>query len=193
MIGAIVLAAGESKRMGTPKLLLPYRGATIIESVLAAVTASGVDATTVVVGAGRRAIRKTISRFPVSVAINTRFRRGMLSSVQKGISSLPRGFRAAVVVLADQPDITPGVINALIAAWRRADKGIAVPVFGGKRGHPLLLDLRYRRDVDRLSPETGLRGLLAVHPDDVLEVDMPDDRVLADIDTPDDYRKAASR
>jgi molybdenum cofactor cytidylyltransferase len=190
MIGAVVLAAGESKRMGVPKLLLPYRGATIIEAVLDAVTASGADATLVVLGANRTAIRKRIRRFPVSVAVNARFREGMLSSIQTGISALPRRCRAALVVLGDQPDLPPSVIDALINAWNEGRKGIVVPVFGGRRGHPLLLDLKHRREIDSLTPETGLRGLLAAHPEDILEVDVPDGAVLADIDTPDDYRKA---
>jgi molybdenum cofactor cytidylyltransferase len=190
MIGAVVLAAGESKRMGAPKLLLPYRGATIIEAVLDAVTASGADATLVVLGANRTAVRERIRRFPVSVAVNKRFREGMLSSIQTGISALPRRCRAALVVLGDQPDLPTSVIDALINAWNGGRKGIAVPVFEGRRGHPLLLDLKYRREIDRLKPGTGLRGLLAAHPEDILGVDVPDGAVLADIDTPDDYRKA---
>jgi len=190
MIGAVVLAAGESKRMGAPKLLLPYRGATIIEAVLDAVTATGADATLVVLGANRTAIRERIRRFPVSVAVNTRFREGMLSSIQTGISALPRRCRAALVVLGDQPALPPSALDALIDAWNEGRKGIVVPVFGGRRGHPLLLDLKYRREIDGLTPDTGLRGLLAAHPEDILEVDVPDGAVLADIDTPDDYRKA---
>ncbi|OGD18315.1 MAG: hypothetical protein A2W03_14360 [Candidatus Aminicenantes bacterium RBG_16_63_16] len=190
MIGAVVLAAGESRRMGVPKLLLPYRGATMIEAVLSGVTASRVDATWVVLGSGRRAIRKKIRGFPVSVTVNTRFRRGMLSSIQKGIAALPGGFRAALVVLGDQPDIGPPIIDLLIDAWKDARKGIVVPAFEGRRGHPLLLDLKYRRDIEGLSPEIGLRGLLAAHPDDILAVDVPAAAVLADIDTPEDYRKA---
>lgn len=190
MIGAIVLAAGESKRMGVPKLLLPYCGATMIEAVLAGVTASRVDATLVVLGADRRAIREKISGFPVSVTVNKRFRRGMLSSIQKGIASLPGGFRAALIVLGDQPNIGPPVIDRLIDAWKDARKGIVVPAYEGRRGHPLLLDLKYRGEIANLSPETGLRGLLQAHPDDILEVDVSDARILLDIDTPEDYRKA---
>jgi molybdenum cofactor cytidylyltransferase len=193
MIGAVVLAAGESKRMGVPKLLLPYRDTTIIEAVLAGVTASRVDATLVVLGSGRRPIREKVRKFPVSVTVNARFREGMLSSIQKGISSLPRSFRAALIVLGDQPDISPPVIDALIRAWEKGQKGIVVPAFGGRRGHPLLLDLKYRSEIAGLSPGTGLRGLLAAHPDDLLAVDMPDLAILADIDTPEDYRKAVSR
>ena len=190
MIGAVVLAAGESKRMGVPKLLLPYGGATIIEAVLAGVTASRVDATLVVLGSGRRALKDKIRRFPVSVTVNTHFREGMLSSIQKGFGSLPGGIRAALIVLGDQPGVSPAVIDALIKAREDSRKGIVVPAFGGRRGHPLLLDLKYRRELAGLSPETGLRSLLAAHADDLLVVDLPDPAILVDIDTPEDYRKA---
>ncbi len=114
----------------------------------------------------------------------------MLSSIQTGISALPRRCRAALIVLGDQPDLPTSVIDALISAWNGGRKGIIVPVFEGRRGHPLLLDLKYRREIDSLKPETGLRGLLAAHPDDIFAVDVPDGAVLADIDTPEDYRKA---
>ena len=190
MIGAIVLAAGESRRMGVPKLLLPYRGATMIEAVLEAVTASGVDRTVVVLGSIRRAIREKVRRFGVSVAVNPRFREGMLSSIQRGVSALPRRFQAALVVLGDQPGISPAVIDSLVRAWREGRKGIVVPMFSGRRGHPLLIDLKYRPRIGLLTAETGLRGLLAAHPDDVLAVDVPDSAILSDIDTPEDYRKA---
>lgn len=190
MISAVVLAAGESKRMGVPKLLLPYGKTTIIETVLDGVTASKVDGTLVVLGSRRRVIRDKIRRFPVSAVVNERFREGMLSSIQTGIASLPFHFQAALIVLGDQPDISTAVIDAMIEASRARKKGITVPVYGGKRGHPLLLDLKYREEVARLSPETGLRGLLAAHPGEVLEVAFPDALVLSDIDTPEDYRKA---
>jgi molybdenum cofactor cytidylyltransferase len=192
MIAAVVLAAGESRRMGAPKLLLPYGGATIIETVLANVTASKVDATLVVLGSRRRSLREKIKRFPVSAAVNERFREGMLSSIQKGLASLPDGCRAALIVLGDQPSISPAVIDALIGAWTEGKKGLVVPVHGGRRGHPLLLDLKYQGEVARLSPERGLRALLEAHPEDVLEVEIQDAAVLSDIDTPADYRKATS-
>jgi len=193
MIAAIVLAAGESRRMGVPKLLLPFRAATIIETVLAHVTASRVNAVLVVLGAGREEIEKRIGRFPVMTTVNERFHEGMLTSIQKGVASLPGACDAALIVLGDQPDISPDIINELIAGRERSHKGIAVPVFSGRRGHPLLLDLKYRREIARLSPERGLHELLEAHAGDVLEVETQEATVLSDIDTPEDYRKATGR
>jgi len=190
MIGAVILAAGESRRMGSPKLLLPYRGSTMIESVLEAVTASDVESTVVVLGAGRGPLRKKIRRFPVSEIVNLRYRRGMLSSIQCGVAALPGGCRAALVVLGDQPGISAAVIDALIAAYQKGRECIVVPVFRGRRGHPLLVDLKYRDEIAALSPETGLRALFAAHPDDILEVVLTEASILEDIDTPEEYQKA---
>jgi len=190
MIWAVVLAAGESRRMGAPKLLLPYGRTTILETVIERVTASRADRTLVVLGSRWRTLKKLIKKYPVITAINPRFKQGMLSSIQRGISALPRKCRAAVIVLGDQPEIRSGVIDALIAAYRRTGKGIVVPVCGRKRGHPVLIDLKYRAEIAALDPEIGLRELLQRHPEDVLEVRLSRAPVLPDIDTPEDYRKA---
>lgn len=190
MIWAVVLAAGESRRMGRPKLLLPYGKETIIETVVRAVVGSSVDGTLVVLGAGRRGIEEKLRRFPVVMAVNREYRKGMFSSVLCGLGQLPQTARAAVLVLADQPGIPSKVIDSLIESFHREKKGLVIPVFRGKRGHPLLLDLKYRREVEGLSADVGLRGLLQKHPEDVREVRVSSPEILRDIDSPEDYREA---
>jgi molybdenum cofactor cytidylyltransferase len=191
MIWAMVLAAGESRRMGRPKLLLPYGRTTIIETVIRRVVSSRVDKTLVVLGSRWRTIKKIIDHLPITTAVNPRYKQGMLSSVRRGIAALPRGCRAVVVALGDQPEIRTGVVNHLVRAYQRGKKGIIVPVYRGKRGHPFLLDLRYGKEIAALNPEVGLRELVRKHPEDILEVRMPDANILHDIDNPDDYKKAA--
>jgi molybdenum cofactor cytidylyltransferase len=190
MIWAVVLAAGESQRMGRPKLLLAYRESTIIETVLRNVVSSKVDGTVVVLGGAGREIAEKIRRFPVAQVVNRAFRKGMLSSVRRGLSALPSSARAALFVLADQPDISSMVIDSIIEAYRCGGKGIVLPVFGKKRGHPLLVDLKYRPAIDSLSPEIGLRGLVHAHGEDILEVRISSPAVLEDIDRPEDYERA---
>ena len=189
MIWAVILAAGESRRMGRPKLLLPYGEETIIETVVRTAVASSVDGTLVVLGAQRRDIEGRIRRFSVRSVFNPEYRGGMFSSVLRGLGSLPAAGEAAVIILADQPGIPAGVINSLVASYRRENKGLVVPLYRKRRGHPLLLDLKYRREVEGLSPELGLRGLLRAHPEDILEVPVSCPEVLRDIDSPADYRK----
>ncbi|MEW5901721.1 MAG: nucleotidyltransferase family protein [Acidobacteriota bacterium] len=193
MIWAVVLAAGESRRMGGPKLLLPFGSSTIIETVIRRLLASRVDKLLVVLGASARPIREKIKEFPVKTVLNRRFHRGMLSSVQCGIAALPASAEAAVIALADQPAISPEVLNSLISAYSRKRKRIVVPVYRGERGHPLLLDLNFRREIMALDPAIGLRQLLERHPDDVFEVRISSPAVLHDIDNADDYLSALGR
>ncbi len=189
MIWAVILAAGESRRMGQPKLLLPYGKETIIENVVRTVVSSNVDKILIVMGARRGEIEGKIRDFAVKRVVNREYRKGMFSSVRRGLGSLPRSARAAVLVLADQPGIPAGVIDSLIESYRREKRGLVVPVYRKRRGHPLLLDLRYRREVETLPPDTGLRGLLQRHPEDILEVPVLSPEILRDIDSPADYRK----
>lgn len=190
MIWAVVLAAGESRRMGQAKLLLPFGEATIIETVLRTVVSSRADRALVVLGGYREDIEPKVRNFAVKRVVNENYREGMLSSVQSGLAALPGSARAAVFVLADQPGVPVRVIDSLIDAYNRVKKGIVLPVCREKRGHPLLIDLKYRREIEALPPDLGLRGLLREHPDDILEVPAPDLAVLVDIDTPDEYGRA---
>ncbi|MDH7513209.1 MAG: nucleotidyltransferase family protein [Clostridiales bacterium] len=192
MIWAVVLGAGESKRIGEPKLLLPCGEKTMIETVIEKALDSRVDKTLVVLGSHWRRIGRIVKAYDVHVAVNPRFREGMLSSVQRGISALPRPSRAAVIVLADQPGLSARVIDSLISAYCRKKKGLVVPVYRNKRGHPLLIDLKYRQEIGQLDPRIGLRQLLQQHPEDLLEVRVSTPAVLNDIDTIQDYRRSGA-
>lgn len=193
MIWAVVLAAGESLRMGSQKLLLPYRDSTIIETIVRTALDSSVDETLVVLGADRPKVGEALRSYPLTLAVNKDFRKGMLSSIQTGFAALPGGTEAAVVMLGDQPDVTPEVIDGLILAFREERGGIVVPVHGGRRGHPILIAGNYRNEVLGLDPGIGLRQLLRAHPGDVFEVEVEDGAILRDMDKPSDYRGAAGR
>ena len=194
MITAVVLAAGRSERMGSPKMLLPFGRKTLIETVLAGVLRSRVDDVVVVLGARRAAVEPVVSKFAVRTVFNEGFEKGMLSSVLRGLREVPAAAGAFLVVLGDHPFPPASVIDRLIAAHDRTGKGIVLPVYRGRRGHPVLVDGRYRDRVTALDPSIGLRQLARDHPDDVLEVPVRTPAVLVDIDSPDDYRRAlASR
>jgi molybdenum cofactor cytidylyltransferase len=189
LIWAILLAAGESKRMGTPKQLLPYGDKTIIEAVIDHMTHSRLDGVLVVLGAHREKIEKIIAGLPVKTVYNPRYEEGMLSSVQTGFSSLPKDARAVLVFLGDQPMVPSSVIDRIIETYRSGEKGIVLPVFGGTRGHPVLIDTKYSQEVAALDPEIGLRELIHNHPEDIMEVDADTPTIIEDIDTPEDYNK----
>jgi len=186
-IWAIILAAGESTRMRFPKMLLPFRGTTIIEQVIENVINSQVDDTVVVLGADGDEIKKVIDNWPVRHCFNEFYKEGMLSSVKCGFRMLPRDFEAVLVFPGDQPLIKPEITDRLISAFRAKGKGILVPLYGNKRGHPLLISSRYREQVMSLDQEAGLRSLALKYPGDVLEVGTDSPDILKDIDNHEDY------
>jgi molybdenum cofactor cytidylyltransferase len=188
-IVTLILAAGESKRMGKAKLLLPYKNRTIIEDVVHNCLASKSDKVIVVLGGHREKIIPMIEHLPVSVVYNPDYKKGMLSSIQCGIRSLPADTRAIVITLSDQPGIPGDVIDLLIKSYKKTKKGILLPVFSQRRGHPILIDFKYREEILNLSPNTGLRGLVHAHPEDILEVPVDCPNILKDIDTPEDYKR----
>ncbi|MFB0519784.1 MAG: NTP transferase domain-containing protein [Acidobacteriota bacterium] len=189
MIWALILAAGESKRMGKPKLLLPFGEKTIIETVINNIIKSKVEKAMVVLGSDWEKIEKKIKDLPVKIIVNPHYTRGMLSSVQQGFHALPQDTQAVLVVLGDQPAVSSDVINEIIEAFQRTGKGIVVPIYKGNRGHPVLMDMKYRHEVEKLSPEVGLRGIVYNHPEDVLEVEVATPDILRDIDDASDYRR----
>jgi len=190
MIWALVLAAGESRRMGEPKLLLPLGKSTIIETVVQNLMESCLDGILVVLGHHWQGILDKLKNYAVETTVNPHYQRGMLSSVQWGFRKLPRDAQAALVVLADQPGISARTIDLLIRAFRAGNKGIVFPTYKDSGGHPLLVDTKHRRDIQSLDPAVGLRNLLDRHPEDILRVAVKARSDLQDIDNPEDYRKA---
>jgi molybdenum cofactor cytidylyltransferase len=186
-IWAIILAAGESKRMKVPKMLLPIRGKTMIEKVVENVAGSEVFRTLVVVGSFREEVSGAISRTGVSICYNENYRKGMLSSVKCGFNNLPVIYDAVVVLPGDQPFIEPEVINSLIKAFRETAKGIIIPVYRKKRGHPILISSKYRDAVELLDENEGLRSLSVMYKKDVFEVKTSSPGILKDFDTKQDY------
>jgi len=187
MIYGLILAAGESRRMGQPKLLLPYGEKTVIENVFAIVKESKLDRSLVVVRPEDKIIPELARGFGFEIAINPEPGRGMLSSIIVGLESIPEEAEAVVLVLGDQPAIRASAIDLLIVAYRLKEKGIILPVFQGRRGHPILFDLKYRAKIKTLKPEIGLRQLMQQHPEDILEIPMNEPGLVSDLDTPEDY------
>jgi molybdenum cofactor cytidylyltransferase len=177
--------------MGKQKLLLPFAGKTLIQTVLANVAGSRVDRILVVLGSDWEKVRETIKPFSVGIALNPDFRSGMLSSVLCGIRALPGDTQAVLIVLGDQPMISSAVINRILAAFPSSGKGIIVPTYEGRRGHPLLIDLKYKAEIEALDPGTGLRGLIRRHAEDLFEVEVPSPAILKDIDNRQDYLQEA--
>jgi molybdenum cofactor cytidylyltransferase len=186
-IWAIILAAGESRRMKVPKMLLPFDGKTMIEKVIRNVTGSDVLNTLVVLGSYKDDILAAIADLPVRHCYNEHYKDGMLSSVKCGFKNLPERYDAVLVFPGDQPLIEPGVINKIINAFSQSGKGIIIPAYRKKRGHPVLISRKYRDDVYSLPENEGLRSLSLRFPGDVFEVSIRSQAILKDFNTKEDY------
>ncbi len=188
-IWGLVLAAGESKRMGTPKMLLSYGESTIIETVIDRIGQSSLQHIMVVVGAGKDAVLNKMKGRELSTCVNPEYHEGMYSSVMCGFKAIPKEAGAIIVFLGDQPMVRPELIDRIIDAWQESGKGIIIPVHQKKRGHPVLIDARYRDEVLHLDPENGLRSLMSRHAEDIFELDTNFPSILRDIDTASDYQR----
>ncbi|MBI1743497.1 nucleotidyltransferase family protein [Candidatus Acetothermia bacterium] len=187
---AIVLAAGESRRMGQNKLLLPWRGRTVIESIAVTLHECQISEIIIVLGHEADRIRAVLQDQSVRFALNEKFSDGMLSSVQCGARAASASIDALLICLGDQPALSTHLIAPLLQAFAE-DKGtIIVPSYRGARGHPLLVSSKYRDEILKLDPSIGLRQLRQRHADEVFIIEIPDGAVLQDLDYPEDYRRA---
>ena len=193
MIRAVVLAAGQSRRMGAHKMLLPYGGKTVIAHVVDELARSSVADVVVVVGHEGERVTEALAGLPATVVANDEHEAGMLSSVRCGLRALGAPCEAVMVALGDQPGVTSELADGLTRAFAATDKGIVVPVCDGKWGHPLLFSNRHCPEVLGRFGNVGLRGLLRAHPDDILELAVPDAAALSDMDYPEDYHEALAR
>jgi molybdenum cofactor cytidylyltransferase len=192
-IWAIILAAGESKRMGTPKMLLPFKGSTMIETVISNVLGSKADRILVVLGSSGNEIEGLIRTKSVNYCYNENYKDGMLSSVKCGLRNIPVGLRAVLIFQGDQPLITSSTSDSVIDAYNATGKGIVIPVYHNRRGHPLLIDNKYRDEIEKLNPAVGLRSLSYKFSKDVLELAVNDPGILRDFDTYSVYKKAINQ
>jgi len=187
-IGCIVLAAGESTRMKQQKLLMPYKERTIIETVVDKCLQSKIDEIYIVVGSDSEKIKSKLAGLNLNIITNDNYKMGMLSSVQKGIDALPKSLKAVIILLGDQPMVKSEIIDLMIDSFHRSRKGIVIPTFAGKRGHPILIDLKYRKAVNFLNPGKGLRELIYNNQENIFEVEVETNEILRDIDTFEDYK-----
>ena len=186
-IWAIILAAGESKRMGFPKMLLSFNEQTMIERVISNVNESKVKNIMVVLGEENLKITEIIKNSPVRYCYNTDYKDGMLSSVKCGFKNIHANPDAILVFQGDQPFITSASIDMVIEAWLSSERGLVIPVFNRRRGHPLLIARKYSGEIHKIDPSAGLNSLLRKYPEDILEVETSEPGILKDFDTYEDY------
>jgi molybdenum cofactor cytidylyltransferase len=187
LISAIVLTAGKSERMGRPKALLRFRGRTFLENILDAIAQSSVKDTVVVVGHHRREIEQALAGSSPTIVFNADYEQGMITSFQKGIRALRPGTSGGLLFLVDHPLVAAGTIEALIA--HLAPNRIVVPVFEGRRGHPVLFASDVLQEILQLPPSQGANIVVRKDPARVLQVPVYAPGILVDVDTPEDFQQ----
>ncbi len=190
MIGAIVLAAGMSTRMGQPKMLMPWGDSTVIRTVVEGVFQAGISESWVVMGSLEAELKRELTGLPVNFAQNPDFGNGeMLASVKLGLKSLSEEIEAALIVLGDQPQVESRVIGLIVERYWANHQALIVPSYQMRRGHPWLVGRSLWNDILEVKPPDTLREFLNAKQQDIdyLAVDTPS--ILLDLDTQDDYAK----
>ncbi len=187
-VTAIVLAAGQSRRMGRSKQLLPWGETTMLGQTLRNLKESAVHDILVVTGADAAQVAAVAQAENVPTLHNERYAGGeMLLSLQTAVAQLPSNRSAVLVMLADQPLVTSAVIDQLLHAYARGQGAIIAPQYGSRRGNPVLIGRPHFAELLALPPDAAPRDLLRRHP--VALVPVPTDAILQDIDNLDDYHR----
>ena len=189
-VAAVVLAAGESRRMGCNKLLLPWDNTTVLGQTLDNVRAGAFDSMIVVTGHESEKVVRETGKFESIIKVhNLDYAKGMLTSVQAAVRALPDASEAVLVILGDQPMVGPVILDQLLAAYAAGPHGLVAPTFRGRRGNPVLIDRRYFAELLALPPEGAPRLLLERHAHDLRLVEVTDEAILHDLDRPEDYER----
>ena len=198
-VSAILLGAGESKRMGRDKLMLPWGKRTVLEHCLEVLLRSETREVVVVVRSRSEEFEDRINKHPVfmrkkiKVVVNSDYPEGMSSSIRKGLRFVDPGSAGVLIALGDQPLLKANTINALIHAFIHGKRKIAIPSYHNKRGNPVLFDRGYIRGLMRLRGDTGGRSIIENHPDEVVRVRTRSEAVVRDVDTWGEYEEAQGK
>ena len=199
MVSGILLGAGESKRMGRNKLILPWGKSTVFEHCLQTLLCSELGEIVVVLSVRSSELGNRIRRCPIfrkkkiTVVWNALYKRGMSTSIRKGLQHLDPGSRGILIALGDQPFLKSKTVNALIHAFTPGEGRMVVPFYGRRRGNPVLFDRSYLKELMELKGDTGGRSVIDRHPDDITRFQTRSVAVIRDIDIWEDYTKLKAR
>ena len=194
MLQAAVLAAGESRRMGSPKALLPDpQGRPFVARIVRTLLSAGFTDVLVITGSQHDALTVALANDRLSNAVrlvrNTDPSRGQLSSIWTALDSCPPDAEGLLMTLVDVPMITSETVRAVVEAWSSTRAPVVRPIVDGRRGHPVIFDRKLFAELRTAPPESGARVVVRAHWDDSVDVPVDDPGSVADIDTPADYER----
>jgi molybdenum cofactor cytidylyltransferase len=189
-VTAIVLAAGQSRRMGQPKMLLPWGGTTVLGKVIETLKAAGMEDLLVVTGGAREQV-EAIVRGSAQVVFNAEYANSeMLGSIQCGLGAVKPEAQAALICLGDQPQIQVRSVQVILQEHENTGASLIVPSYQMKRGHPWLAAREWWDKILEMKPPESPREFLNHHAKEIKYIDVDTPSILTDLDTPEDYLKS---
>jgi molybdenum cofactor cytidylyltransferase len=186
-VSAVLLAAGQSQRMGAFKPLLPFGETTVIRNSIQNLRQAGIEDIVVVLGHRAQELQQSVGDLRLRFATNRDSTSEMSASIACGLRELLPETRAALIALTDQPAVAPDVIRAIVSEWMSGER-LVIPEFQGRGGHPVLVDLSFREELLNLDSSGGLRSFLQAHREQVRRLPVNSPFIARDMDTWDDYR-----
>jgi molybdenum cofactor cytidylyltransferase len=193
MLAAVILSGGASRRMGTPKALLPYRGGTFLEHLLSVTDHPRIGWRRVVLGADAQAIAEGVELPVDEVVINEDWEAGQLSSIQSGLRSLPAGTDGMLLCLVDHPLISRELVGELMERFYLSGKAIVLPIYKGRRGHPVIFAARLYEELLGAPLETGARAVVWAHREEISEMETNEEGCVLNLNDPEALAKARDR
>lgn len=191
MLTAVILAAGESKRMGSPKALLPYHDRTFLQHLLDITVHPKISKQKIVLGAGADEIIERAEIDRAMTVVNPDWEKGQLSSIQAALRSLESDSTDGVLLcLVDQPLITSALVKEIVEAFYRTGKSIVLPTYSGRRGHPVIFSNKLFAELLAAPLETGARAVVWAHPKEVEEVPTEEEGAVLNLNDPATYLRA---
>jgi molybdenum cofactor cytidylyltransferase len=191
MLAAVILSGGASQRMGSPKALLPYQGRPFLEHLLEVTSHPKIGARRIVLGAHAELIADAVRLAANEVVINAEWEKGQLSSIQAGIRSLPAGTDGMILCLIDHPLISATLVDELIVRFYSGPTipPIALPVYQGKRGHPVIFSSGVYQELMTAPLEQGARSVVWAHSGEVAEVMTPEQGCVLNLNDPETMQR----
>jgi molybdenum cofactor cytidylyltransferase len=190
MITALILAAGQSKRMGQPKMVLPWGETTILGQVIHTFKLAGLEEILVITGGDREQVEALVGDSARTI-FNPNYAEGeMLSSLQAGLAGLKLSVEAVLIALGDQPQVQERSVRLVVEEYRRSGASLVIPSFQMRRGHPWLVARPYWDEIQRMRSPESPRDFLNRHTNDIRYVEIDDPGILKDLDMPEDYLKS---
>jgi molybdenum cofactor cytidylyltransferase len=193
MLAAVILSGGASRRMGSPKALVSYQGASFLEHLLSVTRHPAIGARRVVLGPDADAISEQVALTPGEVVVNEDWELGQLSSIHAALRSLPPGTDGMLLCPVDHPLVSAALVNNLIVTFLETRAPVVLPTFEGRRGHPVIFAAAVYEELLRAPLETGARAVVWAHKNEVQEVSTMEEGCVLNLNDPDVLLKAKNK